>query len=106
MPRYGYERLSAEDTSFLMSENANQPMHVAALQVLEAGDLKKDDGGIDVDRYKRAIASVLHRIPRYRRSSTGSRSRTGRSGSTIDTSTSTITFDIRHFCVQVAKTNC
>ncbi len=62
----GYERLSAQDTSFLMFEHANQPMHVAAIQILEAGGLKKKDGGIDVDRYKRAVESVLHRIPRYR----------------------------------------
>jgi WS/DGAT/MGAT family acyltransferase len=66
MPRYSYTRLSAQDTSFLMFESANQPMHVAAVQILEAGALKTRQGGIDIERYKRAIESVLHRIPRYR----------------------------------------
>jgi len=66
MPRYAYERLSAQDNSFLVAEDANHLMHVAAIQIIEAGDLRKADGGIDVARYKRAIEAVLHRIPRYR----------------------------------------
>ena len=66
MPRYAYERLSAQDNSFLVAENANHHMHVAAVQIVEAGELRKPDGGIDVARYKRAIEAVLHRIPRYR----------------------------------------
>src|SRR5688572_17770757 len=39
MPRYSYDRLSA---------------------------LRSREGGIDIDRVRRGIAGVLHRIPRYR----------------------------------------
>ena len=66
MPRYAYERLSAQDNSFLLAEGPHTPMHIAAAQILETGDLGTEDGGIDIRRYKRAIESVLHLIPRYR----------------------------------------
>ncbi len=66
MPRYAYERLSAQDTLFLVAESPNTPMHIAAVQIVEVGDLRTTDGGIDIERYKGAIESVLHRIPRYR----------------------------------------
>jgi len=66
MPRYAYERLSAQDNSFLLMEQPNVHMHVAATQIYEAGPLRTPDGGIDVDAFKRAIESVLHLIPRYR----------------------------------------
>jgi diacylglycerol O-acyltransferase len=64
--RYAYERLSAQDLSFLLAEEAHAPMHVGALAVLEAGPLRKQDGGIDIARYRQAVESVLHWIPRYR----------------------------------------
>jgi WS/DGAT/MGAT family acyltransferase len=66
MPRYAYERLSAQDNSFLLMEQPNVHMHVAATQIYEAGPLRTAEGGIDVDAFKRAIESVLHLIPRYR----------------------------------------
>lgn len=66
MPRYAYERLSAQDQSFLAFETRNVHMHVAATQIYQAGDLATDEGGIDFDRYKRATEAVLHLIPRYR----------------------------------------
>ncbi len=66
MPSYHYEPLSAQDTAFLQVETANTPMHVANLQLLEAGPLATPDGGIDVDAIRRFTSSVLHRIPRYR----------------------------------------
>jgi WS/DGAT/MGAT family acyltransferase len=66
MARYAYERLSAQDLSFLLSEKEGAPMHVGAVAVLEAGPLRNADGGIDVARYRRAVESVLHGIPRYR----------------------------------------
>jgi len=64
--RYAFERLSAQDLSFLLSEDERQPMHVGAVAILEAGPLRNADGGIDVSRYRRAVESVLHWIPRYR----------------------------------------
>jgi WS/DGAT/MGAT family acyltransferase len=66
MPRYAYDRLSAQDNMFLVAETANTPMHIAAVQVVETGDLANSDGGVDIARYKRALESVLHLIPRYR----------------------------------------
>ena len=66
MPRYAYDRLSAQDNSFLLMERGNVLMHVASTLVCDAGPLRKSDGGIDVDLFKRATESFLHRVPRYR----------------------------------------
>jgi WS/DGAT/MGAT family acyltransferase len=64
--RYAYDRLSAPDMSFLLAESDRAPMHVGAVAILEAGSLRGDGGGIDIARYRRAVESVLHWIPRYR----------------------------------------
>ena len=40
MPGYAYDRLSAQDASFLWAEGPQQPMHVAALAVYDAEPLK------------------------------------------------------------------
>lgn len=66
MPRYTYERLSAQDNSFLLMERPTVHMHVAATAIYEAGPLRTADGGIDIGAFKRAVESVLHLIPRYR----------------------------------------
>ena len=66
MARYAYERLSAQDACFLLGEDERSPMHVGAVAILEAGPLRNADGGVDVSRYRRAVESVLHWIPRYR----------------------------------------
>ena len=54
------------DASFLIFETPNGPLHVAATVVYEAGPLKTEGGGIDVDAYRRAIAAILPRVPGYR----------------------------------------
>ncbi|MEE3332518.1 MAG: wax ester/triacylglycerol synthase domain-containing protein, partial [Myxococcota bacterium] len=66
MPRYSYERLSAQDASFLWAEGPNQPMHVGGLGIFEAEPLRLPDGGIDVARIRSTVENVLHWIPRYR----------------------------------------
>ncbi|MBW1885374.1 MAG: hypothetical protein JRJ58_17705, partial [Deltaproteobacteria bacterium] len=66
MPSYQYERLSGQDNDFLLWEASNLPMQVAGAQILDAGPLRNDHGGIDFDAIKRLTESVLHRIPRYR----------------------------------------
>lgn len=66
MPRYAYERLSAQDQSFLAFETRNVHMHVAATQIYDAGDLGTEDGGVDFQKYKRATEAILHLVPRYR----------------------------------------
>ena len=61
-----YERLSAMDTSFLILEKPESPLHVSATLIYEAGPLATGDGGLDIDAYRAATEAVLHRIPRYR----------------------------------------
>jgi len=65
MARYAYERLSAQDNTFLLLETPNVHMHVAATSIFHAGSLKTAEGGIDVDSIKRSTEAVLHLIPRY-----------------------------------------
>ena len=63
-----YERLSAQDASFLVYEDhdAAAHMHVGGLSVYEAGALSSPTGGVDVERFRAYVASRLHMIPRYR----------------------------------------
>lgn len=65
MARYAYDRLSAQDASFLAAEGPTTPMHVSAIQIYEAGPLR-EDGGIAIDKVRAAYESVLHLVPRYR----------------------------------------
>ena len=66
MARYAYDRLSAQDASFLWAEESNNPMHIGGVAILDAKPLRRDDGSIDIDRYRDQVRSVLHWIPRYR----------------------------------------
>jgi WS/DGAT/MGAT family acyltransferase len=66
MPKYGYDRLTFLDNSFLLMEGSNSPMHVAGTATYEAGPLKKPDGGIDIDKIREYVNARLHLIPRYR----------------------------------------
>lgn len=66
MASYAYDRLTALDNSFLQMERPNAYMHVASTMTFEAGELRTEAGGIDVDRIRKMIESVLHMIPRYR----------------------------------------
>jgi WS/DGAT/MGAT family acyltransferase len=61
-----YDRLSALDRIFLDVEGPNTHMHVAGVFVFEGGALRRPEGGIDIDRLRRYVASRLHLIPRYR----------------------------------------
>ena len=62
----GYERLGVTDKTFLDLERPNEPQHIAAVTVFEAGRLARPDGGIDIERVRAYVASRLHRMPRYR----------------------------------------
>jgi WS/DGAT/MGAT family acyltransferase len=66
MPRYSYERLSAQDASFLAAETPTVHMHITGTQIFDAGPLAAADGGVDFAAIKRSVESVLHLIPRYR----------------------------------------
>jgi len=62
----GYERISAQDRSFFVFEDANAHMHLGGLALFEAASLALPDGGLDIDRLRAHIASRLHLVPRYR----------------------------------------
>jgi WS/DGAT/MGAT family acyltransferase len=66
MPHYKYDRLSAQDASFLLFESPTVHTHIAATQIFELGPLKSEDGGVDIAAIKKATEAVLHLIPRYR----------------------------------------
>ena len=65
MAHYKYDRLSAQDSSFLVFESENAPMHVAGVQIFDAGPLRTASGGIDIERIREATRAVLHLVPRY-----------------------------------------
>jgi len=64
--RYNYDRLTAQDNSFLLFETHHLPMHVSSAMVFDAGPLRTPEGGVDIEAIRRATEGVLHRIPRYR----------------------------------------
>ncbi len=66
MGHYKFERLSAQDTSFLIFEKPNINMHVASTSIYETGPLQIENGGIDFACIKEGIDKILHLIPRYR----------------------------------------
>jgi len=66
MARYNYDRLSVQDNSFLVMEGPNAHMHVASTIIYDAGPLRTEEGGVDIDRILSATESYLHLIPRYR----------------------------------------
>ena len=61
-----YERISAQDRSFLHFEDATTHMHLGGLTIFEAAPLTTASGGIDIDRIRAQIAGRLHLVPRYR----------------------------------------
>jgi diacylglycerol O-acyltransferase len=66
MPNYAYERLRAEDASFLLFEGPHTPMHVAWTWIFDGGPLLRADGGVDIARVRRLVAARLYRFPRFR----------------------------------------
>lgn len=66
MTETGWQRLSAQDQSFLHFERRATPMHVAAIALLESGPLRRADGAIDAVRLARHVEDRLHDLPRYR----------------------------------------
>jgi WS/DGAT/MGAT family acyltransferase len=63
---FHYDRLSAQDATFLDLEGPTAPQHVAATVVLRTGSLRTPEGGVDIERIRAYVASRLDRIPRYR----------------------------------------
>jgi WS/DGAT/MGAT family acyltransferase len=63
---FHYDRLGSQDATFLDLEGPTAPQHVAATLVLRSGSLRTAEGGVDIERIRRYVASRLARIPRYR----------------------------------------
>jgi WS/DGAT/MGAT family acyltransferase len=62
-----YERLPAQDASFLQFENAGSPSHVTAVAVFEGGGVVADpSGALDMERVRTHVAARLHALPHYR----------------------------------------
>jgi len=61
-----YERLSAQDASFIGLEDARCHMHVGGVMLFDAGPVRTPEGGIDIDRIRAAIDARLHLVPRFR----------------------------------------
>ncbi len=61
-----YERLSAQDNSFLLLERHDVHMHVASTLVFDAGPLRKQDGGVDMAAIRDTLLAALPVVPRYR----------------------------------------
>jgi WS/DGAT/MGAT family acyltransferase len=55
-----------EDTQFLVYETPTSPMHVGGLMIFERGPLATEDGGVDIETIRKGVASVLHKVPRFR----------------------------------------
>jgi WS/DGAT/MGAT family acyltransferase len=66
MATYWYERLTAQDRSFLVFEKDNTHMNLGGITLFERAPLAAHDGGVDIDRIRAYIGSRLHFIPRYR----------------------------------------
>jgi WS/DGAT/MGAT family acyltransferase len=62
----GYERLSAQDRSFLHFEDRHTHMHLGGVAVFDARPLEKPEGGIAIERLRAHIAASLDLVPRYR----------------------------------------
>lgn len=64
MTRTHYERLAAQDITFLPQESALAPTHISWLWIFDAKPLRGDDGALDVERIRNFIASRTSRISR------------------------------------------
>jgi WS/DGAT/MGAT family acyltransferase len=61
-----YQRLSAQDGSFVLSEGAGVPMHLSAVTIFETASLANSHGGLDIDRLRAHIAARLPEQGGYR----------------------------------------
>lgn len=62
----GYDKLSAQDASFIMFEGPGTHMHVSAVALFEMGPLANESGGLDIERLRSYVESRLPAVPRYR----------------------------------------
>ena len=63
----GFERLSAQDSSFVIFEGSGRHIHVTATAIFELGPLLAKHGGLDMQQVRAHIGSRLHLLPHYRK---------------------------------------
>lgn len=63
----GYQRLSAQDASFLHAETPVTPMHVGSLAVFEGEPLFDPAGRFRIDDFRGHVESRLHLVPLFRK---------------------------------------
>ena len=61
-----YQRLSAQDGSFIVVEGPGAPMHLSAVTIFETGTLTNRHGGLDVARFRAHVAARLPERGGYR----------------------------------------
>src|SRR5690606_28662114 len=61
-----YERLSAQDASFIGLEDARCHMHVDGVMLFDSAPARTARGSIDIDRFRQEVAARLLRVPRFR----------------------------------------
>lgn len=66
MAPWHYDRLSAQDNTFLLWEHGSVRMHVASTNICDMGPLRSEAGGLDIELVKRATMGIIHLVPRYR----------------------------------------
>jgi WS/DGAT/MGAT family acyltransferase len=62
-----YERLSAQDGSFVRFEGQGSHAHITAIVVFDEGPLQTARDGLDLALFRRHVHSRLHLFPRYRK---------------------------------------
>ncbi len=67
MAAANYERLSAQDLQLLVLESPTTPMHIVSTEIYCNGPLLGEDGGVNIDAFRKHVAAILHRVPRYRK---------------------------------------
>ena len=63
----GYERLTAQDATFLHLESPTTPMHVGSLGIFDGEPFFDDTGRFRIEDVRAVIGSRLHLVPRFRR---------------------------------------
>lgn len=61
-----YERLSAQDSSYLKFEGARANIHVTATAIFDAQPLNEPGRGLPMQRIRSLVESRLHLLPHYR----------------------------------------
>ncbi|MGI8663176.1 MAG: WS/DGAT/MGAT family O-acyltransferase [Acidimicrobiales bacterium] len=62
-----YERLTAQDASFLHVEDEHQPMHVGSLAILDGAPFRDEHGRFKLEEARNIIDSRLFMAPRFRK---------------------------------------